>query len=183
MKKLARISPWVALAGLAALGTWSTVSHADPYRSTAEVYAGVNYNFVAIDDGWDRLNVETLSAKIGAQPHPFVGIEARFGFGAGEHRLDGVTYSLERTVGAYASLNLANASPVTPYFLLGASNIEIEATSIAGTTREEDSDFSFGAGVEIEMAPGLAGNIEYLNYYDNGTTIVDGVGLGFTFRF
>ncbi len=179
MKKI----PLLMIYGLAILGAWSSTSQADPYRSGAEVYAGVNYNFVAIDDGWDRLNVETISGKIGAQPHPFIGIEARFGFGVGEHQLDGVNYELNNTFGGYASLNLANGSPITPYFLLGVSNIEIEATSIAGTTTEEDSDFSFGAGVEIEMAPGLAGNIEYLNYYDNGTTIVDGVGLGVTFRF
>lgn len=157
---------------------------ADVYRSgSAGVYASLGYNFITIDDGLDQLDVSTVSARLGVQPHPFFGIEGRFGFSADESRLGGVDYALDNTAGAYAVLNLANESPITPYFLFGVSHIEIEATSSAGTTTEEDSDFSFGAGIDVEMVPGVSGNIEYLQYYDNGTTVVDGIGLGVTFRF
>ena len=166
-----------------AIVIWSPTAMADLYKSGADIYAGINYNFASIDDGYDELSVETLSARIGAQPHPFFGIEARFGFGVDDHHLRGVDYSLDSTIGGYAVLNLANRSPVTPYFLFGATHIEIEATSSAGTTAEDDTDFSFGVGLDVEMSPGISGNIEYINYYDNGTTIVDGVGLGLTLRF
>jgi opacity protein-like surface antigen len=157
---------------------------ADTYRSgSAGVYAGLGYNFITIDDGLDQLDVSTVSARIGVQPHPFFGLEGRLGFSADESRLGGVDYSLDNTAGAYAVLNLANESPLTPYFMFGVSRIEIEANSIAGTTTEEDSDFSFGAGLDIEVAENLSGNIEYLQYYDNGSTVVDGIGLGVTLRF
>lgn len=160
----------------------------DVYRSgygagTGSVYAGLNYNFVAIDDGWDQLSVETVSARIGAQPNPYFGIEGRFSFSADDDRLAGVDYALDNAIGGYAVLNLANNSPLTPYFLFGVASIEIEANSSLGTTSEQDSDFSFGAGLDVEVAPGVSGNIEYLQYYNDGTTIVDGMGLGMTFRF
>ena len=170
------------VAAIALLAINSSVV-ADPYKSRSGVYAGVQYNFVSIDDGWDQLGVETLSGKIGVQPHPLLGLEGRLGYSTDDRRLRGVDYALDNTVGAYVTLNLANKSPITPYFLLGASHVEITATSIAGTTTEEDSDFSFGAGLDVEFTRGVSGNIEYLQYYDNGTTIIDGMGLGVTFRF
>ncbi|MDI9245397.1 outer membrane beta-barrel protein [Marinobacter sp. CHS3-4] len=178
-----RMNLLTAAAAIFPLIIISSPAFADPYKSGPDIYAGVYYNFASIDDGFDRLSVETMSAKIGAQPHPYFGIEGRIGFSTDDHHLRGVDYSLDNTLGAYAVLHLANQSPVTPYFLFGASHVEIIATSSAGTTTEEDSDFSFGAGLDIEIAPGLSGNIEYLQYYDNGTTIIDGMGLGATIRF
>lgn len=176
---------FIAAVGFVSIAGAGSAS-ADVYRSGSEggsVYAGLNYNFVTIDDGYDQLSVDTISARIGAQPHPFFGIEGRFGFSATETRLDGVEYSLDNTIGAYAVLNLVNGSPMTPYFMFGGSRIEIEGTSSLGTTTEEDSDFSFGAGIDVEIASGVSGNIEYLQYYNNGSTVVDGLGLGVTFRF
>lgn len=114
---------------------------------------------------------------------PFFGLEARAGFGVDDDRIGGVDYSLDNFFGGYATLNLANESPATPYVIFGVTRVEVEAKSFLGTTTEDESDFSYGAGVNVELAPEVSGNVEYMRYYDKDGSTVDGLGLGVTFNF
>ena len=98
-------------------------------------------------------------------------------------RIGGVDYSLDNFFGGYATLNLANESPATPYVIFGVTRVEVEAKSFLGTTTEDESDFSYGAGVNVELAPEVSGNVEYMRYYDKDGSTVDGLGLGVTFNF
>ncbi|MFN2362295.1 MAG: outer membrane beta-barrel protein [Marinobacter sp.] len=67
--------------------------------------------------------------------------------------------------------------------VFGFTRIELEAQSTLGTTTEDESDFSYGAGVNVELSPEVAGNLEYMRYYDKNGATVDGLGLGVTFSF
>lgn len=156
----------------------------DMYKSgVGGLYAGLNYTFFNIEEGSDDVDVGTLSAKVGALATPYFGVEARAGFGVDDDRLDGVDFSLDNFFGGYATLNLANESPATPYVILGFTRVELEAEGPLGTASEDDSDFSYGIGVNVEMAPQVSGNLEYMRYYDQDNVTVDGLGLGVTFNF
>ena len=160
----------------------SQSAFADVYKSGGgSLYAGLNYSFMNIENG--SVDVGTLSAKVGGLVSPFFGLEARAGFGVDDDRIGGVDYSLDNFFGGYATLNLANESPATPYVIFGVTRVEVEAKSFLGTTTEDESDFSYGAGVNVELAPEVSGNVEYMRYYDKDGSTVDGLGLGVTFNF
>lgn len=162
----------------------SQSAFADVYKSGGgSLYAGLNYSFINIENGSDDVDVGTLSAKVGGLVSPFFGLEARAGFGVDDDRIGGVDYSLDNFFGGYATLNLANESPTTPYVIFGVTRVEVEAKSFLGTTTEDESDFSYGAGVNVELAPEVSGNVEYMRYYDKDGSTVDGLGLGVTFNF
>lgn len=168
--------------GLASIGT---VDARDMYKSGAGgLYAGANYSFINLDaEGIGDADVGTLSGKVGVMATPFLGFEARAGFGVDEDRIGIADYSLDNFYGGYATFNLVNESPVTPYGVLGFTRVEVEADSAFGTVTEDDTDVSYGIGLRVEVAPSVSGNLEYMRYYEDDDVTVDGLGLGVQFNF
>lgn len=171
--------------GLAAAGGFSAQALADDIYKTRDggLYAGLNYTFMNVDDDNFDADVGTLSAKVGALATPYFGLEARGGFGVDDDTISGVDVSVDNFFGGYATLNLANESPATPYLIFGFSRLEIEAESAFGSATEDDTDISYGIGVNMAMAPEVSGNLEYMRYFDKDGTTIDGLGLGVTFNF
>lgn len=173
--------------GTATLISLAAVSpaHADDmYKSgMGALYAGLNYSFFTLENDAADADVGTLSAKVGALATPYFGVEARAGFGVDDDRVGGVDYSLDNFFGGYATLNLANETPATPYVIFGFTRVELEAEGPFITRSDDESDFSYGVGVNIEMAPQVSGNLEYMRYYDKDDVTIDGLGVGVTFNF
>ena len=163
----------IATAGFAMAGS---AAAADMYKSgVGGLYAGVNYTFVDIDAGSSDADLGTLSGKVGVMATPYVGFEARAGFGVDDDR----GLEIDNFFGGYATFNMVNESPVTPYAAIGFTRVEWEA----GSYSEDESDFSYGAGINVEMAQNVSGNLEYMRYYDDDDVTVDGIGLGVQFNF
>lgn len=53
----------------------------------------------------------------------------------------------------------------------------------AGSRSDDESDFSYGAGVNVQLARNLSGNLEYMRYYDDRDVTIDGIGLGILVNF
>lgn len=158
----------------------------DMYKSAGpKLYGGLNYSFVNIDaDNAGDADVGTLSGKVGGLVIPYFGLEARAGFGVADETVNGVDFSLDNFYGGYATLNLANESPVTPYAILGFTRVELEADfGTLGSQKDDDSDVSYGVGVNLDITPELAGNLEYMRYYDGDDVTIDALGVGATLRF
>lgn len=160
----------------------------DMYKSEgASLYSGLNYTFVNLDTGSGDADVGTLSAKVGGLLTPFFGLEARGGVGVKDETIRGVDFSLDNFYGAYGTLNLANESPVTPYAILGFTRVELKAeyegAVASASTSEDESGMSYGVGLNVDIAPNVAGNLEYMRYYDDDDVTIDGLGVGATFRF
>lgn len=168
----------VATAGIAMAGA---ASAQDMYKSgVGGLYAGANYTFMNADfDGFGDADVGTLSGKVGVEATEYFGVEARAGFGVDDGDVRGVDVKLDNFFGGYATFKMANESPVTPYAVLGFTRIEAEL----GSFDEDDSDFSYGAGVNFAFAPNLSANLEYMRYYDEDDVTVDGIGLGMQVNF
>lgn len=86
----------------------------------------LNYTFMNLESGNADADVGTLSAKVGVMATPYLGIEARGGFGVDDERIGGVDYSLDNFFGGYATFNLANESPITltPFSALPGSKLK-----------------------------------------------------------
>lgn len=167
----------VATAGIAFAGS---AAAQDMYKSgVGGLYAGLNYTFMDLDFDGPSADVGTLSGKVGVMANEFLGIEARAGFGVDDDRIAGNKVELNSFFGGYATLNMVNQSPVTPYAVLGFTRVE----ATFGPVKDDDSDFSYGAGVNFQFAQNLSGNLEYMRYYDDSNITVDGIGLGVQMNF
>ncbi|MCK2147593.1 MULTISPECIES: outer membrane beta-barrel protein [Marinobacter] len=162
----------------------SAANAQDMYKSgVGGVYTGLNYTFMSLDAGGDDADVGTLSAKAGVMATPFLGFEARGGFGVDDDRVRGIDYSVDNFFGGYATFNIVNESPVTPYAVLGFTRVEVEAEGPFNTVTDDDSDVSYGVGLNMEFARNVSGNLEYMRYYDDDDVTVDGLGVGVQFNF
>ena len=177
-----RISAFIAIA---TLGAVSGTAAADMYKTGGgSLYAGGNYTFVDVEDDGFEADLGTLSAKVGGYVTPIFGLEARAGFGAADENVGfGTDLSVNSFFGGYATINAVNESPVTPYGIIGFTRYELELDGPAGSTKDDDSDLSFGAGVNIALSEELSGNVEYMRYADKDGATVDGIGLGLTVHF
>lgn len=175
----------IALAGSAGLLLAAGTAQADMYKSGGgSLYAGANYNFMSVDGGGVDADLGMISAKVGAKVNPYLGIEARAGFGVdGDDVGGGAELELNALYGAYAKLNVDNPSPATPYLVLGLTRYELEASGPGGTYREDDSDFSYGIGVDLAINESVSGNLEYMRYGDEDDVTLDGIALGMTVHF
>jgi len=178
MTKKSLLMASIATAGIAMA---STASAQDMYKSgVGGLYAGVNYTFMNADfDGIADADVGTLSGKVGVMATEYFGVEARAGFGVDDDKIAGFDAKLDNFFGGYATFNMVNESPVTPYAVLGFTRVESEL----GPYEEDDSDFSYGAGVNFAFAQNLSANLEYMRYYDDSDVTLDGIGLGMQINF
>tara|TARA_R110000868_G_scaffold407895_1_gene689835 strand:- start:11294 stop:11911 length:618 start_codon:yes stop_codon:yes gene_type:complete len=173
-------APSLAIFFATGLAVAGTAGAQDIYKSgVGGLYTGLNYTFINLESGSADANVGTLSAKVGVMATPFLGIEARGGFGVDDDRIGAADFSLDNFFGGYATFNLVNESPITPYAILGFTRVEIEV----GTATEDETDVSYGIGMNMEFAPNLSGNLEYMRYYENNDTEIDGLGVGIQFNF
>ncbi|AHI27873.1 porin family protein [Marinobacter similis] len=162
----------------------SAANAQDMYKSgLGGVYTGLNYTFMNLDAGGEDADVGTLSAKAGVMATPFLGFEARGGFGVDDDRVRGIDYSVDNFFGGYATFNIANESPITPYAVLGFTRVEVEAEGPFNTVTDDESDVSYGVGLNMEFARNVSGNLEYMRYYDDDDVTVDGLGVGVQFNF
>lgn len=174
-----------AVVAIALLGSASLPVAADIYKSrTGGLYAGANYTFVDLEGNGLDSDLGTLSGKVGANITPFFGVEARAGFGVKDDSITSSTdLSANAFYGGYATLSLANESPATPYAILGFTRYELELESPLGTSRDDDSDLSYGLGVNLAITEALSGNLEYMRYFDKDDVTIDGIGVGLTVSF
>lgn len=174
----------IAVAFTTCLAASSTASAQDMYKSgVGGLYTGLNYTFMNLESGNADADVGTLSAKVGVMATPFLGIEARGGFGVDDETVGPVDYSVDNFFGGYATFNLANESPITPYAVLGFTRVELQADSPFGTSTEDESDVSYGLGLNMEFARNLSGNVEYMRYYEDSDAEIDGLGVGIQLNF
>ncbi|WP_166254570.1 porin family protein [Marinobacter salicampi] len=174
-----------ALIATVTLACASAPALADIYKSGGgSLYAGANYTFVDVDGDDLDADLGTLSGKVGAHVNPYFGVEARAGFGVVDEDINSTTeLSVNSFFGAYGTLSVVNESPVTPYGILGFTRYELEVDNVLGSSTEDESDLSYGIGVNFAVNDALSANLEYMRYFDKDDVTIDGLGLGLTVSF
>ncbi|SFR44881.1 outer membrane insertion C-terminal signal [Marinobacter daqiaonensis] len=174
-----------AVAGAGSLLLGATQASADMYKSGGgSLYAGANYTFLNVDGSGIDADLGMMSAKVGAKVSPYLGVEARGGFGVADDSIGGGTdLELNALYGGYVTLNVDNPSTVTPYVIAGLTRYDYEVSGPGGTATEDESDFSYGIGIDMAFSDALSGNLEYMRYGDKDDVELDGLALGVTVSF
>ncbi|WP_197038297.1 porin family protein [Billgrantia saliphila] len=117
-------------------------------------------------------------------------IEARAGTGISDdtHHYSGidVTGEIDHVLGLYGTGYLPlGDSPVSLYGLVGFTRGKATLSSDALGISESDSDtdFSYGVGVQGQVAPQLSANLEYMSYLDKSDYEVSAIGVGLNYHF
>lgn len=171
----------IAGAGVAALFAAGAVQ-AQPMTMQPEFYFGGQYNYLEQRlSGQSNLNYDVFSGRFGVQVNPFISGETRLGFGVSGDRVDpgNVKTEVHNYYGFYARAGLPNETAFTPYVIGGWTDVRFE---LDGNGQSRDGG-SYGAGVDFNLDPFLALNLEYMRMQDKSDYDLDAFSLGFTFKF
>lgn len=160
-----------------------------PITAVAEgLYGGVGYGITKYkEDDVPTANLNVLSFKLGTFLRPNFAVEARLGTGVGD---DTVTYlgvpikvELDNYYGFYGRAFIPTGTAFRPYGLIGWAKGELTASALGVSASEDDSDFSYGLGADVELTKAVALTLEYARLFKGEGYKVDGFSAGVAFRF
>ena len=156
-----------------------------------DLYAGATINMIDYDeDGFSSLSLTALSGIFGIKVNENFSVEGRLGFGIGDDDInflgETVTVEIDHYYGIYGRIG-AQVEQFYPYVLLGYTRGESTASALGQSFSADDSDFSYGVGIDFNVSDTIAINAEYMNYLEGSEAGSDyeysGFSLGARFAF
>lgn len=153
-------------------------------RAEVTPYVGADYLFLNVDTPFSDADLGVVYGRAGVELSDFIALEVRLGTGVADDDIDvpfvgAIDVELTYLYGFYFVSSWANETIVTPYILLGYTEAELEFDGVA----EDDSDISFGFGLDVEINESLSFNAEYSSYYDADNVELTGLALGLSYSF
>ncbi|MGM0701372.1 MAG: porin family protein [Pseudomonadota bacterium] len=153
------------LAGLVA-----TTAHAQqPVQPRGYVGGDALFWELDTDGGSDRNDIG-LRVNGGMQFNDYFAVEGHLGTGGSDGPAE-----LDYLVGAYAKGIVPVGSEFRLFGLVGFTEVDFDADS--------ESDFSYGAGAEFDVAPNMAVGADYMRYLDKSNYTFDAASVGLRYRF
>lgn len=144
-------------------------------------YLGAGYAILDYQDNSFSGNGELdgLLLRGGFQLDENLAVEARFGNGVSDDKVNGVKLELKDFAGGYVKWGAPTRSGLYPYVMVGCthSRVEIDGDSSSRT------DFSYGAGLSYSVNQSISADIDYMKYIDKNGSDMGGVMLGIQFKF
>lgn len=146
---------------------------------------------IEADPGALDADVFTLHGGLGYQFNQFFAAEGRIGFGIADDTVSAnttagvqeVDVELNNYIGVYGKAGVPVGSFAWPYVAFGYTRGELEVSSPAGSFDDSDSDVSFGAGADFDLSAGSKLGLEYMRFYDEDGTTLDGFSLNYKSMF
>lgn len=154
-------------------------------------YAGLQYaHFMYEDDFGFETEPGAVVGRIGHFLNEFVAIELRAGFGVsdGDIEWDGSDTGADSEIDALYGIYFAGHIPISDRFsvygLLGYTGGEFTLKyEPYGSESENDSDISFGAGVEVGFTPAVSGTVEYVSYFSESDYDIEALSVGLNYHY
>ncbi|MGO3243284.1 MAG: porin family protein [Halomonas sp.] len=156
---------------LVGAGAFATTAQAQQSFGSPQAYLGGDAMFWSLDPdrGPSRDDVG-LRLRGGAQFNDYFALEGHLGTGGSDGGAD-----LDHLAGAYAKGIFPVAPEVRLYGLAGFTEVEV--------SNNRESDFSYGGGAEMDVAPNLSVNADYMRYLDKSDYTFDAASVGLRYRF
>jgi len=157
------------------------------YAANDGFYAGVNYVQVTYKEtGFEKLNPSALMGRVGKEINKNVAVEGRFAVGLSEDSVTILGTKVDLEIDSFVGLYLKGMIPsgsVTPYGVIGWGSGEVTAKAPGVSVGGDDSDISYGIGLDIAVNKGTFVNLEYGRLFKGDGFKVDALSAGIGFRF
>lgn len=125
----------------------------------------------------------TLDLGIGTELNNVLSSELRLGKSFSDNTYNGSDVDIDYYYGLYLKGKFNNNSSFTPYLLAGYTNTKYEGVDDLGfATDSSFSDFSYGAGFNLNVSDSFSLNLEYKQLNDKDDFKLDGYSVGFEFE-
>ncbi|MCG6659388.1 porin family protein [Halomonas campisalis] len=171
-----------SISALLLAGAFATTAQAQqPFYPQA--YVGGDAMFWSLDpDGASSFDGVGLRLNGGAQFNEFFAVEGHLGTG-GSDTNQGVKAELDYIVGAYAKGIVPVSQEFRIYGLAGVTEVKMTGSAGGFSGSDRESDFSYGAGAEFDVAPNLSVGADYMRYLDKSDGTFDAASVGVRYRF
>lgn len=145
---------------------------------------GVFYDDDVVDERWEPVG---LTAKVGQRFTDRVALEGRVGATSDDTQtvlgLD-VDVKVDYYAAAFGRFDVTTGDAKL-YGLLGLTHGELSADidSLGLGDSETETDFSFGAGLDLYATDNLAITAEYIRHFDDDDYTIDAFNLGVTYAY
>lgn len=192
MKRIA-IAATAVLAMLGASAQAQTATR--PAAAGPALYGEVGYTFLKAKAEGESANLGALRGILGYDFHPNVAFEGMLAFGVKDHTESVVEsglavnlkLELQNSYGIYVKPKFNATNELELFGRLGWARSKIKATAsalgVSASESESDSDFSYGVGLKYNFNPRMSAGLDYMRYFDKDGLTVDGVTVGFGYRF
>ena len=147
--------------------------------------------------GYAALNTEVIDADfdtgairaiLGYELHPNVAIEAMLGFGVGDdsftNRGDTVKLKIKNSYGLFLKPKVQIVEGLEAFGRIGYARSKLKATLVGYSSEtDSDSDVAYGAGLSYQFTKSVYGSVDYMRYYNEDDTKVDGFTFAVGYRF
>ena len=160
------------------------------YSAEGDAYFGIQYSMVTFSEsGFPDFEPVALVGRYGKFTSDNFAIEGRLGFGLSDdtQNIIGIDVDLEidHILGVYGAFYHGTSSPtIRPYGILGITQVEFTQSAPGfGSVSDDDSDFSFGLGIDFEIGGNIVINLEYMDYGEFGGADVTAIAIGYNALF
>ncbi|SER93564.1 outer membrane autotransporter barrel domain-containing protein/outer membrane insertion C-terminal signal [Vreelandella subterranea] len=156
---------------LVGAGTFAASAQAQQSFTYPQGYVGGDAMFWSLDpDGGSSRDDVGLRLRGGAQFNDYFALEGHLGTGGSDGGAE-----LDHLAGAYAKGIIPVAPEVRLYGLAGFTEVDFDS--------DRESDFSYGAGAEMDVAPNVSLGADYMRYLDKSSYTFDAASVGLRYRF
>lgn len=151
-------------------------------------YGGIVFSQITYDQtGASSASLTNVGGVLGTVVSPHFAVEARAGLGLNDDQINVGPTTLTVDLNSYFSGYLKGILPLAPRFgiygLAGFTIGKFSGNSGAVYLNKWESDFSYGAGVEVGLAPTMSLGVEWLRMFEGSGYNLDAVSVGLNFRF
>jgi outer membrane immunogenic protein len=143
-------------------------------------YLGGGYTKLDFSAGSEDLDFSTIGAQVGYNLSSSFAVELRGAKGQADDDISGYDFEVDKTVSLLAKFSLANDTNITPYLIGGYTKAWLEGE---GGYKEDDGDWSYGAGAAFALTKQLAVSAEYAVLYDKDDSEIIGLSLMANYTF
>ncbi len=136
----------------------------------------------ARDDFGFKANPTAIRGIIGYNFHPNFAAEAMLLGGVSSDSDQGVDVKIQHSIGVFAQPKVSFGD-FEVFGRLGWARTRVRASALGVSASETDDSFAWGAGANYNFASNMYVSLDYTRYYDKSSTRIDGVTLGFGYRF
>lgn len=166
-----------AAAALAMMGT----AHA---QQRSPLYGELGYSFQTfeIDSIGYKANPQAIRGIIGYDFHRNFALEGMLAFGTSGDSDMGVEVKTRHAIGFFAKPKF-DMGPVEAFARLGWVRTSARVSGGGLTATGDDNDFAYGVGVNYNFNPKMYIGVDYMRLMDKDGAKIDGVTVGFGYRF